>query len=129
MWRSAERGVKYLLGGTIPQGKGAFYPPTVLTDVKIDMPAYDEGLFGPVAAIIPVKDEEGAIQVANGSIFVLGAAVFTRNIAKGERIAENELEAGCCFMNSFVKSDSRLPYGGRKVDMEANCNTMGSRSS
>ena len=111
---SIGKGAECLLGGTIPEGKGAFYPPTVLTNVRKGMPAYDEELFGPVAAIIPVKDDEEAIRVANDSRFGLGAAVFTRDVAKGERIASNELEAGCCFVNTFVKSDPRLPFGGVK---------------
>ena len=112
--KSIEKGATCLLGGEVPAGAGAFYPPTVLTDVKKGMPAYDEELFGPVAGIIPVKDEAEAIKVANDSIFGLGAAVFTRDSAKGERIAATELEAGCCFVNSFVKSDPRLPFGGIK---------------
>lgn len=99
---------------TLEEVNGAFYPPTVLTNVRKGMPAYDEELFGPVAAIIPVKDEEEAIRVANDSRFGLGAAVFTRDVAKGERITSNELEAGCCFVNTFVKSDPRLPFGGVK---------------
>lgn len=111
---SIEKGAVCLLGGNLPKGTGAFYPPTVLTNVKKGMPAYDEELFGPVAAIISVKDEKEAIRVANDSIFGLGAAVFTRDIAKGERIATHELEAGCCFVNDFVKSDPRLPFGGVK---------------
>ena len=78
------------------------------------MPAYDEELFGPVAAIIPVKDETEAVQVANDSPFGLGAAVFTKDTARGERIATEEIEAGCCFVNAFVKSDPRLPFGGIK---------------
>jgi len=78
------------------------------------MPAYEEELFGPVAAIIPVKDEFEAIKVANDSIFGLGAAIFTKDIKKGERIAENELEAGACFVNTNVRSDPRLPFGGIK---------------
>jgi len=112
--QSIEVGAKCLLGGIIPAGVGAFYPPTVLTDVKKGCPAYDDELFGPVAAIIPVKDETEAIRVANDSIFGLGAAVFTRDIARGERIAAEELEAGCCFVNGLVKSDPRLPFGGIK---------------
>jgi succinate-semialdehyde dehydrogenase/glutarate-semialdehyde dehydrogenase len=112
--KSIDKGARCLLGGKIPEGKGAFYPPTVLTDVKKGMPAYDEELFGPVAAIITVRDEEDAIRVANDSVFGLGAAVFTTDLEKGERIAINELEAGSCFVNAFVKSDPRLPFGGVK---------------
>lgn len=112
---SMAQGATCLLGGEIPEGKGAFYPPTVLTNVKKGMPAYDEELFGPVAAIIPVPSEEEAIRVANDSVFGLGAAVFTQDLAKGERIAAEELEAGCCFVNAFVKSDPRLPFGGVKA--------------
>lgn len=112
--RSVEQGAKCLLGGSIPKRPGAYYPPTVLTNVKKGMLAYDEELFGPVAAIIPVKDEQEAIRVANDSSFGLGAAVFTQDIAKGERIAAEELEAGACFVNALVKSDPRLPFGGVK---------------
>ena len=111
---SIAKGAKCLLGGAIPESKGAFYPPTVLTNVKKGMPAYDEELFGPVAAILTVKDEKEAITVANDSVFGLGAAVFTQDLAKGERIAATEIEAGCCFVNTFVKSDPRLPFGGIK---------------
>ena len=78
------------------------------------MPAYDEELFGPVAAIIPVRDEEAAIAAANDTVFGLGAAVFTRDVARGEEIAARRLDAGSCFVNAFVKSDPRLPFGGIK---------------
>jgi succinate-semialdehyde dehydrogenase/glutarate-semialdehyde dehydrogenase len=111
---SIARGAGCLLGGEIPAGKGAFYPPTVLTDVKKGMPAYDEELFGPAAAIIPVKDEAEAIRTANDSNFGLGAAIFTRDIAKGTRLAEQEIQSGNCFVNTFVRSDPRLPFGGVK---------------
>ncbi len=111
---SIESGAKLLSGGTIPSGEGAFYPPTVLTDVKKGMPAFDEELFGPVAAVIPAASDEEAVKMANDSVFGLGAAVFTADIEKGERIASRELEAGCCFVNTFVKSDPRLPFGGIK---------------
>jgi len=112
--RSIERGAKCLLGGQIPEGRGAFYPPTVLTNVTKGMPAFDEELFGPVAAIISARDEEEAIRLANDTGFGLGAAVFTEDRARGERIAADELEAGCCFVNTRVQSDPRLPFGGVK---------------
>ncbi len=111
---SIRKGATLLLGGEIPDNTGAYYPPTVLTNVRQGMPAYHEELFGPVAAIIPVADETEAIRVANDSVFGLGAAIFTNDIKRGERIAAEELQAGCCFVNSFVKSDPRLPFGGIK---------------
>ncbi len=112
--RSVERGARLLLGGAVPEGPGAFYPPTVLTGVTKGMPAYEEELFGPVAAIIGVKNEAEAVRVANDTAFGLGAAVFTRDVARGERVAAERLEAGSCFVNAFVKSDPRLPFGGIK---------------
>ena len=111
---SVELGAKDLLGGKIPENEGAWYPPTVLSNVRKGMPAYDEELFGPVAAIIKAKDEYEAIYIANDSIFGLGAAVFTEDVRKGELIAKEKLQAGCCFVNAFVKSDPRLPFGGIK---------------
>ena len=111
---SIERGARLLVGGEAPPGPGAFYPPTVLTDVRPGMPAYDEELFGPVASIIPVADEAEAIRVANDTAFGLGAAVFTRDTARGERIAAEELEAGAAFVNASVRSMPGLPFGGVK---------------
>jgi succinate-semialdehyde dehydrogenase/glutarate-semialdehyde dehydrogenase len=108
-------GATCLLGGEIPSGIGAYYPPTVLTNVRKGMLAYHEELFGPVAAIITAPDEQSAIEIANDSEFGLGAAIFTRDVAKGERLAAEALEAGCCFVNAFVKSDPRLPFGGVKA--------------
>jgi succinate-semialdehyde dehydrogenase/glutarate-semialdehyde dehydrogenase len=112
--RSIELGAKQLLGGKIPEMEGAWYSPTVLSKVKKGMPAYDEELFGPVAALIKAKDEAEAIEIANDSIFGLGAAVFTKDIERGEKIAKEKIQAGCCFVNAFVKSDPRLPFGGIK---------------
>ncbi len=110
---SVAKGARLLLGGAIPPGTGSFYPPTVLTDVRKGMPAYDEELFGPVAAIVRARDEADAIRIANDSIFGLGAAVFTKDVARGERVAR-QLDAGCTFVNAMVASDPRLPFGGTK---------------
>ncbi len=112
--KSQEMGTKILLGGVIPQGKAPFYPPTVLTNVKKGMPAYHEELFGPVAVLFRFKTEEEAILIANDTVFGLGAAVFTSDLTKGKSLAEKELEAGCVYVNDFVKSDPRLPFGGIK---------------
>ena len=102
---SVEGGARCLTGGEIPDRTGAYYPPTVLTDVAPGMPAYEEELFGPVAAIIPVDSEEEAIRVANDTEFGLGAAIFSTNIERAETIAARELQAGSWFVNAFVRSD------------------------
>lgn len=112
---SIERDAQLLLGGEIPEGPGVFYPPTVLTQVGPGMPAYHEEIFGPVAAILRARDEEDAVRIANDTAFGLGAAVFTRDLGRGERIAAEGLEAGCCFVNDVVRSDPRLPFGGIKA--------------
>ena len=110
---SVAKGAKLLLGGEIPPGKGSFYPPTVLAGVRPGMPAYHEELFGPVASVFSARDEDEAIRIANDSIFGLGAAVFSNDVARGERVAR-QLEAGCTFVNTLVASDPRLPFGGIK---------------
>lgn len=112
--QSRNMGATVLLGGTIPQGKGAFYPPTVLENVVPGMPAYHEELFGPVAVLYRFGTEEEAIEIANSSVFGLGAAVFTADSTHGKQLAEKALEAGCVFVNDYVKSDPRLPFGGIK---------------
>ena len=109
---SIARGARCLIGGNVPDGPGWFYPPTVLTNVRRGMPAYREELFGPVATVLEARDRKHAIRVANDTSFGLGAAVFTADVAEGERIAREELNAGSCFVNTFVRSDPRLPFGG-----------------
>ncbi len=109
-----EAGATLALGGQVPDRPGAWYPPTVLTDVEPGMAAYEEELFGPVATILRAKDEADAVRIANDTVFGLGAAVYTSDAAKGERIAADLLEAGNCFVNGIVKSDARLPFGGVK---------------
>ncbi|WP_304236479.1 NAD-dependent succinate-semialdehyde dehydrogenase [Jiulongibacter sediminis] len=113
--KSVEKGAEIQIGGEIQDLTGAYYPATILTNVKPGMPAYEEELFGPVASVIKVKDEAEAIQVANDSKFGLGSGVFTKDLSRGERIARYELEAGSSFVNQYVKSDPRLPFGGIKT--------------
>jgi len=110
---SVQLGARLMLGGELPKGRGAFYPPTVLVAVEPGMPAFDEETFGPVAAVIRAKDEADAIRIANASPYGLGAAVWTRDTQRGERVAR-EIEAGSVFVNGLVKSDPRLPFGGVK---------------
>lgn len=111
---SLEKGAIRLAGGELPPGKGYFYPPTLLSGVKPGMAAFDEELFGPVIAIISASDEEEAIRLANLSPYGLGAAVFTKDLYKGEKIGRESIEAGSCFVNLAVTSDPRLPFGGIK---------------
>jgi len=110
---SVKRGAKLLLGGEVPAGKGAFYPPTLLAAVDKGMPAFDEETFGPVAAVIRAKDEADAVRLANDSTFGLGASLWTEDRVRAERLAA-QIEAGSVFVNGVVKSDPRLPFGGIK---------------
>jgi succinate-semialdehyde dehydrogenase/glutarate-semialdehyde dehydrogenase len=111
---SIAKGAKLLLGGTVPDKPGAWYPATVLTDVRSGQPAHDQEVFGPVAAIIAAEDEADAIRIANDSEFGLGSGVLTTNLNRGRRIAAEELEAGMSFVNENVRSDPRTPFGGVK---------------
>lgn len=112
--RSVALGAELVLGGERPERPGAWYPPTVLDGVRPGMPAFDEELFGPVFTITRVRDEAEAIALANQSEYGLGAAVFTRDFERGLDLAAHALEAGSCFVNAFVRSDPRLPFGGIK---------------
>jgi succinate-semialdehyde dehydrogenase/glutarate-semialdehyde dehydrogenase len=112
--RSVAAGARLVVGGVVPDRPGFWYPATILTDVSPGMPAHDEEMFGPVAAIVPVSDENEAIRVANQTAYGLGASVYTADAARGERIAAEQLDAGNCFVNGVVKSDPRLPFGGTK---------------
>ncbi len=112
--KSIEQGATLLLGGALPQEEGYFYPPTVLSEVRPGMPAYEEELFGPVAAIISAKDEKEAIAIANDTALGLGGAVFTRDKHRGQSMA-TQIQAGNVAINSLVQSDPRLPFGGTKA--------------
>ncbi|MBI4261961.1 NAD-dependent succinate-semialdehyde dehydrogenase [Candidatus Uhrbacteria bacterium] len=110
---SIAQGARLVCGGTRMEGKGYFYAPTILADVKKGMLVYDEEVFGPVAAVIRVRDVEEAIAVANDTPYGLGASLWTRNTDEAKKIARR-LEAGAVFVNGMVKSDPRLPFGGVK---------------
>lgn len=112
---ASKKGAKIVCGGKIPGGlSGAFYPPTILTGVSQKNPVFLEELFGPVSTIYKVRSEEEALSIANATHFGLGAAIFSRNIRHAEELARTKIEAGSCFVNSQVKSDPRLPFGGIK---------------
>ncbi len=108
-----SKGGKILTGGKKPDGKGFFFEPTVITNTSPDMRIVKEEVFGPVAPVIVVKNEEEAVKVANSSEFGLGGSIWTRDLKKGTAIAE-KIESGTVFVNSFTKSDPRMPFGGIK---------------
>ncbi len=110
---SIQKGADLVLGGVVPNAKGAFYPATVLAGVAPGMAAFDEETFGPVAAVIRARDEDDAIRLANASPLGLGASLWTEDRIRGERLAR-DIEAGAVFVNGMVKSDPRLPFGGIK---------------
>jgi succinate-semialdehyde dehydrogenase/glutarate-semialdehyde dehydrogenase len=110
---SIEAGATVLTGGEPLDRPGAFYPPTVLTDVPADCPADSEETFGPVAAVYEVPDETAAIEKANDTRFGLGASLWTADRDRGRRLAR-EIDAGCVYVNEMTKSDPRIPFGGVK---------------
>ncbi len=111
--KSIQMGARLVTGGKRLDGPGNYYAPTILADVEKGMPAYDEETFGPVAAIIVVKDEEEAIAVANDSPYGLGGSVWTGDPQRGERVARR-IETGMVFVNSLVLSTPKMPFGGVK---------------
>ena len=112
--KTIEAGAKIELGGEIPSRKGFYYPPTIITEVKKGMPAYHEELFGPVATVIKFENLDEAIEIANSTNFGLGGAIFSKDEEKAFDLAVNKIDSGSCFINDFVKSDPRLPFGGVK---------------
>lgn len=111
--RSVQSGAKILCGGKRIDREGFYFEPTILANVLPGTPAYEEEIFGPVATLIKVTDEEDAIRIANDSAFGLGASLWTSNIEKAKQIAAR-IESGSVFINGMVKSDPRLPFGGIK---------------
>ncbi len=111
--KTVEQGGELVLGGEIPNGKGAYYPATILANLAPGMEGFDNELFGPVASVIKAKNEQHAIELANNSQYGLGSGVLTGNIERGEQVAL-QLEAGSSFVNKLVVSDPRLPFGGVK---------------
>ena len=112
---SRRRGARLLLGGKLSRGPGFYYPPTVLTDVAPGVPAHDEELFGPVAAIIPVPDEAAAWAAANATPYGLGSAVFSRDPHRAANLARRLLDTGMIFINEAVRSHVAVPFGGVKA--------------
>jgi len=111
--KTVDAGATVLTGGEPLEMAGAFYPPTVLTDIPAGSPAACEELFGPVAAIFSVDSEREAIELANETRFGLGASIWTEDRTRGRTIAR-QIDAGCVYLNQLVKSDPRVPFGGIK---------------
>jgi succinate-semialdehyde dehydrogenase / glutarate-semialdehyde dehydrogenase len=111
--KSVEAGARVLTGGKPIDGEGNFYPPTVITDIPKDSPAYEEEIFGPVASLFRVKDMDDAIRVANDTTFGLGSSAWTNVEEEQERFI-NEIEAGMVYINHLVESTPEIPFGGAK---------------
>jgi succinate-semialdehyde dehydrogenase/glutarate-semialdehyde dehydrogenase len=113
--RSIAAGARLITGGRMPEeGTGAYYPPTILDDVKPGQPAFEEEMFGPVAAIVSVDGAEEAIRMANDTVYGLGASIFTSDIEFARELAVREIDAGNVFINEQVMSHPQLPFGGVK---------------
>ena len=108
-----EKGAEVLLGGSKIEGKGFFYEPTILTNVKPNMRIANEETFGPVAPITIVENESEAIKLANESEFGLGASIWTKDLAKADKMSRR-IESGIVSVNNVVISDPRIPFGGIK---------------
>ncbi len=111
--RAVAKGARVVMGGKRVEGRGAFMQPTILTDIEPDNPAYGEEFFGPVALFFRVPDDNAAVALANDSSFGLGGSVFTRDIARGKRVA-SRMETGMVFINHPTWTAADLPFGGIK---------------
>jgi succinate-semialdehyde dehydrogenase/glutarate-semialdehyde dehydrogenase len=110
---AVSQGAKVTMGGKRIDGRGSFMAPTILTDITAENSAFREEFFGPVALFFRVKDEEAAIALANDSDFGLGGSVFTKDVARGKRVA-SRIDTGMMFINNIDWSDAELPFGGIK---------------
>ena len=111
---SVAAGAKIELGGEIPDEEGFFYPATILSQVNSDTRAFSEEFFGPVAIVIKYQDINEAIEIANSVDFGLGGGIFSQDEDRAYQLAVNEIDSGACFINDFVKSHPKLPFGGVK---------------
>ena len=112
--KSVEGGAELLCGGKPQEGKGQYYPPTVLANCKPGTPAYDDELFGPVASIIKAKDDKDAMRIANDSRYGLGGGIFTKDEEKAIALARDHFDTGMVRINSFGTADPNMPFGGVK---------------
>jgi len=112
--KSIAKGAKALCGGEAPDRKGAYYPATVLADVTPGMPAYDDEIFGPVAAVIRAKDDADAMRIANDSRYGLGGGIFSRDEERALKLARDHFDTGMVRINSFGAADPNMPFGGVK---------------
>ncbi|PYE80893.1 NAD-dependent succinate-semialdehyde dehydrogenase [Pseudoroseicyclus aestuarii] len=111
---SVEKGARAIVGGTVPDRKGAYYPATVLVDVKPGQPAYDDELFGPVASIIRAEDDADAIRIANDSRYGLGGGIFSKDEARARKIAAEQFDTGMISINGYTVAIPNMPFGGVK---------------
>lgn len=111
---SVDKGATIAVGGELPEGKGSFYPATILENVKSGQPAYDDELFGPVASLIRAKDQDDAMRIANDSRYGLGGAIFSKDEDKAIRLAEEQFDTGMIYINGFGLANPALPFGGVK---------------
>ena len=111
---SLEKGARALCGGEVPDREGAYYPATVLVDVKPGQPAYDDELFGPVASVIRAKDDEDAMRIANDSRYGLGGGIFSKDEDKAMKLARDHFDTGMVMINGYDIATPNLPFGGVK---------------
>jgi succinate-semialdehyde dehydrogenase / glutarate-semialdehyde dehydrogenase len=112
--QSVAKGATIAVGGKVPEGKGSFYPATILENVEKGQPAYDDELFGPVASLIRAKDEDDAMRIANDSRYGLGGAIFSKDEEKAVRLAREQFDTGMVYINGYGLANPALPFGGVK---------------